>query len=115
MSNYGPAFFITRRDNKVMEKKEQAQLFQLVSTSCRKNNIFDDHGNPVFPSLYDYNGVERNAIGFLIYSSTTYSLMPDEVKDDQLAADREEIKKIEVEIEKAFPEVYSYKCYYVED
>lgn len=115
MSNYGPAFFIARNDNKAMEKKEQAQLLQLVSMSCRKNNIFDDQGNPVLPSLYDYNGVEKNAIGFLIYSSTTYSLMPEDAKQDQLKADRDEIRKIEAEIDKAFPKVYSYKCYYVED
>jgi hypothetical protein len=111
MSNYGPALFIVRIDNKPLEKREQADLLKAVVQSCQKHTLNDDCGDPVSPRV---DGYERNTLSILIYSSSTYSLMPEEAQIGQKNADLHELVKVEHDLEERYPGTYAFRSYYVE-
>ncbi len=115
MSQYGPAFFIKRKDGEEISEKEQKELLELVNKVVKDLEIKDDDGDIVSPEFYDYGDYEEKSASFLIYSSAIFAMMPEEVQNETEESDAKKILKIGEEIDKVIPDTYSYDCYYVED
>lgn len=114
MSTYGPAFFIKRKNNQEISQDEQKKLLAHVIKFSEKLNIEDDKGDAVQPDFYDYDGYEDKSVGYLIYASMIWNMMPDEVQQEQEEGDEKKILKIGKKLDELFPDTYEYKCYYVE-
>ena len=114
MSDYGPALFIKRIDEKGIEKNEQDDLLNLVSEICKLIKIKDEDKNIASPEFYDYNNYEEKSLSLLIFVSDSYGMMPEDIQADQQEVDANRLLKIGKEIDKKFPKTYSYNSYYVE-
>ena len=115
MSEYGPALFIKRKDEKEILQKEQDMLLKLVTEISKKLEIKDEDDAIVSPEFYDYDGYEEKSVAFLMFSSVAWGMMPEDIQKDQSEVDEKEMLKIGKEIDKKIPNTYSYKCYYVEN
>jgi hypothetical protein len=118
MSAYGPALFISRKDKKELDPKEQEKLVSLVKAAAKKLKLKDDEDNAIKPSFYNYGDYEKGGVGVLLYSSYIYSMMPKEVQEDEDNAWKSIGVKLGKEIEKAHAAsagVYKFVCYFVED
>lgn len=114
MSTYGPAFFIKRKDKKHIEETKQKELLKHITDIAQKLQIKNDEGKSVHPQLYDYDGYEEKSVSFLIHSSILFIMMPEEVQEETEKEDEKEILKIGAALDKLFPSLYEYRCYYVE-
>ena len=114
MSAYGPAFFIKRIDEKEIEKVEQDKLLEMVREISKLLKIKDEDNRLASARFYDYNNYEPKSIGFLMFSSHIWGMMPENIQKDQSEADAKKILKIGKEIDKIIPKTYQYLCYYIE-
>ena len=114
MSEYGPAFFISRKDKKEITKKEQEELLNLTIKIVKELKIKDNDKTIAVPQFYDYGNYEEKAIGIVVFYDFSYGQMPEHIQKDTEAVDQNRIKKIGTKINKIHPKAYNYKCYYVE-
>ncbi len=114
MSDYGPAFFIKRKDKKEITEKEQKELLDLTIQIVKELKIKDNDKNIAEPEFYDYGNYEEKGIGIVIFYDFSYGQMPAYIKKDTEAVDQYRMKKIGTKINKIHPKTYEYKCYYVE-
>lgn len=114
MSEYGPAFFIKRKDANEINEQQQEALLAHVKEIANKLELTDIEDNAVSPEFYDYDNYEQKAVSYLIYAHHVLGMMPEEVRDEQEEADKVDALKIGVELDKLFPDTYEYDCYHVE-
>ncbi len=114
MSDYGPALFVSRKDGAGLSESEQETIFQLVRSAVGALRLKDEEDEPADPSVYDYDGYEKGALGILLYSGYSYGLMPDEIQQDQGRQWAREAARVGVAIEKQAPGVYAFVGYGVE-
>lgn len=112
MSEYGPAFFIKRKDKQEMDEREQKYLLKLVVEIAKKSKLKDDEGKKVSPSFYSYH---ERSLAILMYTAYTWRHMPESIYNDQIQWVKRDCSVIRKEIDKKNPNTYTYDCSGVEN
>jgi len=116
MSEFGPAYFIKRKDGKEIGKKEQKTLLEALTEISQELDLkasFDEE-IPMKPFFYDYDSYEEKSVSFVMYCLSIFKQMPTEVMEDYQEEDEKVLKKVDKEMDKKFPDTYTYQSYYVE-
>lgn len=114
MSEFGPAFFIKRKDGNEISKEEQEELLKVATKIAQELKIEDNDGNLATPEFYDYDNYEDKSVSFVMFYDSFWREMPEEIQRDTEEVDSRNILKVGGKIDELFPDTYEYQSYYVE-
>jgi hypothetical protein len=114
MSEYGPAFFIKRKNGQALSTEEQKVLLEQVASIAEALALKDPDGDSVEPEFYDYDNYEPKAVAFLLFYDSSWEHLPPDIQQDTEAETAEELRPIGQRLDAVFPGTYAYQCYYVE-
>ena len=103
MAEYAAVLFVERKDNKVINEKDQEMILEHFKEACLRLGLKDFEGNVITPwLLYPYDE-EEITVAYAMFDLYYWEDSPEEIEE------LKEFLRLGVELDKLIPDTYNYE------